>query len=92
MRARAVVLHSMPVPVMMPSLIAACGSPKKTSPSSTKTGDRPDFPRLRLSGSGMRPPNQARPLLKDRALERPTIAQGGAVHFVGAGPSIKFNR
>jgi hypothetical protein len=22
-------LHSMPVPVMMPSLIAACGSPKK---------------------------------------------------------------
>lgn len=25
-------------------------------------------------------------LLKDRTLERPIIAQGGAVHFVGVGP------
>jgi amidase len=28
-------------------------------------------------------------LLKDRALERPIIAQGGAVHFVGVGPSVE---
>ena len=27
-------------------------------------------------------------LLKDRVLERPIIAQGGAVHFVGVGPSV----
>jgi hypothetical protein len=36
--ARTFMLHSMPVPVMMPSLIAAWGSPKKTSASSTRTG------------------------------------------------------
>jgi amidase len=28
-------------------------------------------------------------LLKDRALERPIIAQGEAVHFVGVGPSVE---
>jgi acetamidase/formamidase len=28
-------------------------------------------------------------LLKDRALERPIIVQGGAVHFVGVGPSVE---
>ena len=28
-------------------------------------------------------------LLKDRALERPIIAQGGAVHFVGVGSSVE---
>ena len=28
-------------------------------------------------------------LLKDRALERPIIAQGGAVHFVGIGPNVE---
>jgi acetamidase/formamidase len=28
-------------------------------------------------------------LLKDRELERPIIAQGGAVHFVGVGPSVE---
>lgn len=28
-------------------------------------------------------------LLKDRTLERPIIAQGGAVHFVGVGPSVE---
>jgi acetamidase/formamidase len=28
-------------------------------------------------------------LLKNRALERPIIAQGGAVHFVGVGPSVE---
>src|SRR5215831_18438472 len=38
MRARTFMLHSMPVPVMIPSLMAACGSPKNTSASSAKTG------------------------------------------------------
>jgi amidase len=28
-------------------------------------------------------------LLKNRALDRPIIAQGGAVHFVGVGPSVE---
>jgi amidase len=28
-------------------------------------------------------------LLKDRVLERPIISQGGAVHFVGVGPSVE---
>ena len=28
-------------------------------------------------------------LLKNRTLERPIIAQGGAVHFVGVGPSVE---
>jgi len=28
-------------------------------------------------------------LLKDRTLERPIIAQGGAVHFVGVGPNVE---
>jgi acetamidase/formamidase len=28
-------------------------------------------------------------LLKHRVLERPIIAQGGAVHFVGVGPSVE---
>jgi amidase len=28
-------------------------------------------------------------LLKDKVLERPIIAQGGAVHFVGVGPSVE---
>jgi amidase len=28
-------------------------------------------------------------LVKNRALERPTIAQSGAVHFVGVGPSVE---
>jgi acetamidase/formamidase len=28
-------------------------------------------------------------LLKDRVFERPIIAQGGAVHFVGVGPSVE---
>jgi acetamidase/formamidase len=28
-------------------------------------------------------------LLKDRVLERPIIAQGGAVHFVGVGPNVE---
>jgi hypothetical protein len=28
-------------------------------------------------------------LVKNRALERPIIAQGGAVHFVGVGPSVE---
>jgi acetamidase/formamidase len=28
-------------------------------------------------------------LLKNRALERPIIAQGEAIHFVGVGPSVE---
>jgi len=28
-------------------------------------------------------------LVNDRKLERPIIAQGGAVHFVGVGPSVE---
>ena len=28
-------------------------------------------------------------LLKDRTIERPIISQGGAVHFVGVGPSVE---
>ena len=28
-------------------------------------------------------------LLKHRTLERPIIAQGGAVHFVGVGPNVE---
>jgi hypothetical protein len=48
MRARTFILHSMPVPVTMPSLIAAWGSPKKTSASIPKPGDRPGSPGPRL--------------------------------------------
>ena len=32
---------------------------------------------------------RSRPFPKDRAFERSNIAQGGAVHFVGAGPNIE---
>ena len=32
---------------------------------------------------------RARINLNDRKLERPIIAQGGAVHFVGVGPSVE---
>ena len=46
MRARTVDVHSTPVPVTMPSLIAACGSAKNTSAPGTMTGRWTRLPAL----------------------------------------------